>query len=289
MSVVFSRVALVIGLGIIASVTHTTIVTTGGYSQPQVPMIVAVAFGICCGSVAVQKALKTKATRLACMIGLALFAGEVFALATSAERVIVARDTASQPSRVAQETRNQASKRVATAEKAKATADTAVIEKSATKDCRKNCAQLLSDAVAEANDELTEARKAYNNLPTKQLSVSPLADILKIEASTLDLILACLFSISGMGLGSSLICFSTSANTKSDREIIASFMLDTCKKSSGSSVKQTQIESAFTKWCLNNGLVPMKYEAFSAQLVALLTLANINVTNSGEIIGIALK
>jgi len=193
------RVLVVVaGLGVIAAATHANIEHAGGYAGKDTWLIITIAallaLGMGYAAITWQEGRYLGALALA----LCLLCGEAYWLAVNLEREIAAREEAAAPLLAAQAQRTAAEKRLADAEAAKRTADAAAIEDAAKPGCRKNCAQLLTDAKAEADKELTAARAALAALPMAR-TVAPLPQRLGIASWLWDLILATLRSIAVIG------------------------------------------------------------------------------------------
>lgn len=194
--------ALVAGVGILAAAAHAVIAATGGFREPHAMMVIAATVAVVAGSVAMAHATWKWAIALA----LGLMFGEAYAVLSTADRIVAQREVRQAPARAAAEARQKAEERLAKAEGAKAAADTAALEKAAQRDCAKNCRALLEQAKAEAATELSAARSALGSLPAAPVAV-PLAHRLRIDAATLDLIVAVLGSLAANGLGAILIAF----------------------------------------------------------------------------------
>lgn len=194
--------AVVAGVGILAAAAHAVIAATGGFREPHAMMVIAATVAVVAGSVAMAHATWTWALALA----LGLMFGEAYAVLSTADRIVAQREVRYAPARAAAEARQKAEERLAKAEGAKAAADTAALEKAAQRDCAKNCRALLEQAKAETATELSAARSALGSLPAAPVAV-PLAHRLRIDAATLDLIVAVLGSLAANGLGAVLIAF----------------------------------------------------------------------------------
>jgi hypothetical protein len=166
--------AALVGLAIIGCVAHAAVVSAGGYVAPGTPLLLALAAGLAVGAVAVGAAWRDGRHAIAALIGVALFAGEAYALLLTSERVLEAREGKQAPLRAQLALREQAKARVRAAEAAlaattttvrleralaaKAAADQAVVEKAAEKGCAVHCRALLEQQVATAAAEINAAR-----------------------------------------------------------------------------------------------------------------------------------
>lgn len=206
-STITRALALVVGIGMAATAAAVSVAATGGLGQPHAWMIIAVAAGVIAGSIVIGQS----GWRWAIVIGIALLAGEAYALLSTAERVIAQRAAVSAP-HVASEARRQAAEnRVTVAEKAKAEADAAAIDKAAEKSCARNCRALLTEAKQDAANELRSAREALDALPPPEGEAAPLASRLGVAAWVVDLVSAALASIACNGLACALIAFASHA------------------------------------------------------------------------------
>lgn len=193
------RILVVIaGLGVIGAATHANIEHAGGYGSQDAWLIIAIAallaLGMGYAAIAWQEGRYVGSLALA----ICLLCGEAYWMAVNLEREITAREDAAAPLLAQHAQRVAAEKRLAEAEEAKRTADAAAISEAAKPGCRKNCAQLLTDAKTQADAELAAARAALTALPMAR-NVSPLPQRLGIESWAWDLILATLRSIAVIG------------------------------------------------------------------------------------------
>jgi hypothetical protein len=193
------RVLVVVaGLGVIAAATHANIEHAGGYAGKDTWLIITIAallaLGMGYAAITWQEGRYLGAVALA----LCLLCGEAYWLAVNLEREIAAREELAAPLVAQQAQRTAAEKRLADAETAKRTADAAAISEAAKPGCRKNCAQLLTDAKTQADEELTLARAALAALPMAR-TVAPLPERLGIASWLWDMILSILRSIAVIG------------------------------------------------------------------------------------------
>jgi hypothetical protein len=171
------------GLALVCSAAHVTIMSGGGYSQTAAIVTMALAIGVTVGAAALGAAAGHGRLALAIAIGLGLAAGEAYALLSTSERVIVAREAAQVPLRDALKRHQDAERRVSEARTAldkvgevqttstrevaaKASleaANRAIVEKAALPGCRENCRQLLQTQADEARRELETAQRDVAN------------------------------------------------------------------------------------------------------------------------------
>jgi hypothetical protein len=233
--------ALIVGAAILFATAHVSILATGGYGASHAYIALGVAAGVAVASIAVGRAWGERRKALAIFLVVAIAAGEVFALLSTAERLTAARETSQAPLRQAMEARQKLEARVAKAEAAvttlpetssrfqsaiqtKAAADAAVVTKSAERGCAANCRLLLQAQADQTNQEVEAARRdmAETRAKLEQAvtdaradltafkappSASPLADRIGWPAWVLDLVMAGLGSIAANGLACALMVF----------------------------------------------------------------------------------
>jgi hypothetical protein len=186
------------GVGVVGAATHLNVAHAGGYASSDAPLIIAAAVLLAVGTGLTITAWREGARFGALALGLCVFAGEGYWLATNAERELAAREAVALPIAEAAAKHASAQKRLTDAQAAKKKADDAAISEAAKRDCRANCAALLQDAKRDAESELTAARNALDKLPTLR-SATPLADRLNLAAWAWDLIVAGLRSLLVIG------------------------------------------------------------------------------------------
>jgi hypothetical protein len=179
---------------------------------------------------------------LATLTAIAMLCGELFALAQTGDRIAAERERRQAPAQRQIEAHEKAAAQVEKAQRTlkdvpatsdrleaairnKAEADRAVLEKSAEKNCATNCRALLEQQVDLAQQEIEAARKELDTMrqqagqelaaarakldgaPLPQMSGTPLADRLNVDAATLDIIVASLGSLGANGLAACLLAF----------------------------------------------------------------------------------
>jgi hypothetical protein len=233
--------AVLVGAVILFTTAHVSILATGGYGGPHAYITLGVAAGVAVASIAVGRAWAEKRRALAIFLVVAIAAGEVFAILSTAERLTAAREASQSPLRQALEARQKLETRVAKAEAAvlalpdvsarlqaamqsKTAADGAVVTKSAERGCAANCRLLLQAQADQSQQEVEAARRemaetrarleqavadARGNLAAFKSppSASPLADRIGWPAWVLDLVMAGLGSIAANGLACCLMVF----------------------------------------------------------------------------------
>ena len=108
-------VAILAGLALLAASAHVTVLKSGGYQDDGNFLVLAIAGGVGIGSMVLGVALSEGRRWIALATGLALLAGEAFALIQSGERIIAAREAAQVPHRQALERHQKAKERLAAA------------------------------------------------------------------------------------------------------------------------------------------------------------------------------
>jgi hypothetical protein len=237
--IVFKLLAIVVGAVLAATSAYALVAYMGGIETVAAKTVAAMALGVVAGSIAIG----TIASRgVAVIILLAMLSGEAYSFAGTAERIMAARAAQQAPLRDAAARHAaavealQAAKtakptpasreRLEAAVRAQASAVEAVRAQANTMGCKANCAALLQGAVDTATRELGAARDevaAHDATETKRIvadveaaqaeldraplppSVSPFADKLGVEPSTLDLIMAALLSLGLNGMAAALI------------------------------------------------------------------------------------
>lgn len=240
MSRIVCAASAVVGVGILACVTHAAIAASGGYATTAAPLLIALSCGLAIGAAVTGMAWGQKRHTLAIMLVVALGAGEAYALLNTAERTLSYREAQQAPIRGALAKRAKAENvvrdaeqalqeigstpRLAAASEAKRTADRGAIEKAAEPGCARNCRALLEQQVNAAAAELeaarhevedsrrtaqqrvADARQTLEAIPMPA-SPTPLADKLGVEAWRIDLLAAGLASVAANGLAALLIAF----------------------------------------------------------------------------------
>jgi hypothetical protein len=207
------------GCGLIGVATHASVIALGGYDgSPAMFIQCAAGVGVPVGAVASSAAWSSRRYALALLMVIGLISGEAFALLSTSERVLNAREASQSHIVSSAVSREAAQRRLTKAEDAKLRADEAAIAEAAKPGCKDRCVALLADAKTAAERELAEVRKLLGAMPAPR-SVSPLADKLGLPAWCLDLLAAALSSLSVNILGAALIAFA--AHTKDNRIIDA--------------------------------------------------------------------
>lgn len=247
------KLAILVGLGIIAAATHVIVLSTGGYQNAHAPLAIAIASGVAIGSICIGMAFRERRYALAGCIALCLIAGEAFTMMATAERVVISREAAAEPARLLAVQRAAAQKRL---DEAKASlpgdmsarmvaaqasivrAETAVATEASKRGCASNCRALLNKALDDAKTEMAAARAALDqakrdaqreidaaemalaSVPAPK-SETPLADKLGLEGWTLDLLAAALASLAANGLGAALLAFGAHGARHIRAEVVA--------------------------------------------------------------------
>lgn len=173
-------VVAIAGLAVVAAATHVNVLHAGGYENGDAWLIITVAALLALGMAYAAICWQDRRYAGAIMLGLCLVAGEVYWLATNAEREIAKRDEIAAPLIEAQAKREKAEARVvaakaavaiagnaeesrlSTAIEAQRSAAAAAVSEAAKPGCRANCANLLMDAKDRAEAEVRAARAAVD-------------------------------------------------------------------------------------------------------------------------------
>ena len=290
--------AILVGMAIIAAMAHVVTMMAGGYEATIAPLIWAAAAGLCLGSICVGVAFSEGRWVLAIVLFLALGAGEGDAILQTSEATIAARDAVVAPIRDADRARDEATKRVADAVKAKADADSAAIENAPLPGCRRECRILLEGAKSDAQDELLAARAALAALPEPR-SADPLADRLHIDATTLDLIAAGLRCFAINGLGAALIAFGAHRRRKLEErklaaravsemprkavireaEHAAQFAVEALTPAAEHEADLLTLHDAYRGWCDSKGIEPLSAARIGAVLANLFDGTGITIAD----------
>ena len=201
------KIALVGGVAVVGAAAHLAIVYSGGYGLPGMWMILAAAFAVVAGSIALAQA--DGRWFWALLAGLVV--GEAYAIVTTMDRVVTQRAAMQAPAKAAQALRIQAEDRLRAAVEAQHKADAAAVARSAEKDCKSICSKFLETSKAEAKAEVDAARRELEALPAP-VTVSPLAETLGWSPTALELVLAVLGSLAANGFGGVLIAFGAHGN-----------------------------------------------------------------------------
>jgi hypothetical protein len=229
---VIHQVACASGVLILAAATFTNILAGGGYAMPQAMLTLAVAVGAGTGAFVAGRAWADQRKALAGFLVAALVAGEVYGFLSTAERLVVGRETTQAPVRAHTEERvkvegrlaraisahaglSATSPRLQQAVAAKASTDAAILSKSAERGCVENCRKLLlaqadaaNQAIEAAHAEIHKQKKnaeaellaapvALAGLPAPA-SATPLADRPGLPAWALDLLLSAVGSVAAL-------------------------------------------------------------------------------------------
>ena len=180
-----------VGLILVGSAAHGTIIVTGGYEQPSAIITMALALGVAVGAAAIGAAAGHGRIMLAVAIGLGLAAAESYTLLSTSERVIASREAEQAVLREGKKRHENAEARLAAAREAAQKsgevpptssnesiaqravdgAVKAIREQAALPSCRENCRQQLLAQATNARRELdtaqAEAAQALKELRQK--------------------------------------------------------------------------------------------------------------------------
>ena len=176
------------GVGVLGAATQLNVAHAGGYASSDAPLIIAAAVLPPCRDGGLRSRHDGRAQLGALALGLCG--------SPARGRELAAREAVALPVAEAAAKREAAQKRLTDAEAAKKKAND--VSEAAKRDCRTDCAALLQVAKRDAENELTAARKALEDLPAVG-SATPLADRLGLAAWAWDLIVAGLRSLLVIG------------------------------------------------------------------------------------------
>lgn len=190
--------AMLTGGFMLAAIANATVAATGATEAHELT-IWALAAGVFFASVTIPTAWADRRYIVCVALGVCLMAGEGFNLIKAGERELASRAALKQPAIKALADRETAEGVVAEAALALRSAQDAVSANAAKKDCVKNCAALLTQAVARAERALADAKADLAAVPVIALE-SP-------SQVWVDLLAAALGSIGLNGLAAALIAF----------------------------------------------------------------------------------
>jgi hypothetical protein len=308
--------ALLTGCALIGAATHAAVIASGGYDgSPAMVIQCAAGLGIPVGAVCAAIAGRSRRFALAIIMGLGLLAAEAFALLSTSERVLNAREVSQSRIVTGAVSREAAVRRLAAAEAAKSGADAAVLGESSKSGCKDRCATLLKESKSAADTELRDARAALLALPIGS-SANPLADRLGIPAWALDLLAAALASLSVNILGASMIAFAahgTPVRAVSEPELVpapkvepieipqaalplpaplstrehaAQFVSSALRRDPVGSIHARELHAAYLSHCRNLGVPPRS--DIGVELAVLLRELRLTMTPDQSIPGVRL-
>ena len=309
---------IALGLVLLGAAAHVNIHHMGGYNSPQAIMLLAAVVGLGGGAVYVSQAGAEGRRHIAIMMLVALVCGEAYALLSTAERVIAARERQEVPLKRAAEARDTAQERLKRAEAALGgarrsprleralaaheAAAAAVISESSKRTCSRRCIAALeqqaADAAAEvdaarrerdearaqAQREVFEARAALAALPMPR-SADTLAAVMGVPGWTVDLAAAALAAISVNILGALFIAFGAHAPrprsdlTVSPEQHAVVFMADRLRWSRDTPTPVAEIGQAYRAWADAKGLQALPASVIGPQLSDLFGDAGVPVTD----------
>ena len=301
------------GMALLVATAHVSITYSGGYTEPHAILVIAIALGVAVGALAFGSAWALGRRALSVWLITAILAGEAFGFLMTAERLVKGRDASQTPMREASAAYAAALERVTSAEEGKATADAAVVEKSAERSCAVNCRALLQAQVDNAQQELYEARAALAAIQPPA-SATPLADRLGWPAWVLDLVVAGLGSMAANGLGVGLIAFAAHGRREGSaiaepvsatlepvppgkvvvRELdhAAQFAMEVLAPAHDDEAELLAIHGAYRDWCQAKGVEALPAAKIGSALDHLFDGTGITITERGGrrvAVGVTLK
>jgi hypothetical protein len=236
--------ATVTGATILAAATNANVMATGGYFTSHAALVIALSIGVFAGARVIGSG---EAGKIAAVIIIALFSGELYNFSATGERIVVERENGAAPLKDALAKHNAALAKlhdleggtIASARLTLATTAEAKAKAAYEKELREGgrCKSICNGLKAEADkasvevaDAAQEAQKLHaaaieaakaeveaNPLPA---SATPLADRLGWAPWVLDLVMAGLLSVGANGLAGTLIAYGAHS-TVSKSEIVA--------------------------------------------------------------------
>lgn len=237
--------ATVTGATILAAATNANVMATGGYFTSHAALVIALSIGVFAGARVIGSG---EAGKIAAVIIIALFSGELYNFSATGERIVVERENGAAPLKDALAKHNAALAKLGNLQNAQVTsarltlATTAAAKAKASyeKELREGgrCARICNGLKAEADkasaevaDAAQEAEKlhakaiedakaevAANPLPA---SATPLADRLGWAPWVLDLIIAGLLSFGSNALAGVLIAFGAHSTCEENSQVAA--------------------------------------------------------------------
>ncbi|MEQ1652491.1 MAG: hypothetical protein ABL897_08390 [Hyphomicrobium sp.] len=204
-----ARIAATATGSIILAASAYAVITAGHQDTPHAILTGSLALGVLAGAATLGRVWSAKRYALAAGIAVALFCGEAFNLAATADRIVGEREAEQAKHRTALGGHRYALRELSDAKARKADADKARITEAAKTGCKANCVAMLAAAVETARLDLDKAETLYaaNREPTA--SPSALADRLGVAPWVVDLGIAAMLSIGANGLAAALIAFGT--------------------------------------------------------------------------------
>lgn len=292
-----------IGFSVVAAATHLNVMHSGGYSSPDTPLLIALAFLVAACMSAVGFAFSSSRYLVGVALLVCTVSGEAYWLLTNADRELASRAQAAEPHVRAHAAHIAAERRLADAKAAKTAADEAMGTEAAKDGCRKGCVELLLARQNTATSELNDARTALANAP-EPLSNNGIADMFGASAEKWDLLLAALRSVGVLG-GSFLIglalhrprparaapvsCAPVAPPLKTAD--VHNFLLGALQKAEGASVESKRLFPVYCAHAAKNGLGALSRELFELELATLWKEAGLEVQpvrNGIKVLGVKL-
>lgn len=312
-----------VGGGVIAlaASTYMNVHANGGLSGEAAPGLIAMALILAIGSAAASCAWAGRHTIIALAICLGMFAGEVGAMLSTAQRVAAARSAMRAPVLETEDKHSAAVKRLAKAEMAVAAVDADITTKAALPGCRANCRQLLQSGKEDAIQERDAARNALSDVPASKVSPTPLADATGFEQWVLDLIEALSISLAinipasafialGVKLGARrepesdarsivgaiveppvaqvLLPRPIQTETRNPSREAERFGLASLRPTSNGRLTHQDLQTAYLSWCRSAAIEPLPPNEIAPALGKMFRTAGIKVLD-GEAVGVALS
>jgi hypothetical protein len=300
----FARaLAAVCGAGIVTAITHVSVVRIGGYNELEAVTLIALAIALITGSFFVGAAWGNGQYANACFLAVAILSGEYVAARRTLDSALLARSARLEPGRD-----HAARHRDATLERDRArtsldSADAAIRDSAALRECAANCRMLLMEAKTKADARFDKAVADLALVGRPQLAATP-AEALGIDPARDDLFTAIAMSLSLNGIAIALLSFAAhprqrkpnqspalpvSNVSKIERTVVDAHAVElpsivietdifihvdefahaTIKPSRSGSVSMSRVYAAYAAWCAARSLRPIGVAEFLSVMTRL--------------------
>lgn len=314
--------AVLTGCAMIGTAAHVSVLASGGYGADHALLIVAVAAGLCLGSIVYGFAVAWDRVGASRVMLVAMIAGEVVGLITTGERIVGKRVADRQPAAQIESQRSVANDAVKAAEAA-VEREIARGDRKKKEGCDAICRKDVKADLALAHKRLDDARTALAKTPATVSGAGPTD---RAWMNTLDLTVAALLSIAVNGLGASLLALgahgrkhrpeavavpiaapvvaepirlrptatsksmSVAVSTKA-RDVAAEadqFAASVFRPHRTARVPAADVGIAYRSWCEERGLEPLDTQVLGDALVALFAAHGVTVSDEFEVVGLRL-
>lgn len=283
---------IIAALAVLAAATHANVMHAGGYHSDGAPLAIALCALLAVGIAYAVTAWRDGARLLSALLGLCILSGEVYWIATNAERELAAREAQEAPAKLERDRRAAAIDRLVKAEAAKLKSDADAVSEAAKPGCAKNCADLLKDAKNRAETELAAARAAVEALPPAR-SIAALPERIGIASWAWDLIIAGLRSVAVVGASIALALalhpkritenFRNSEMLAPEPKAIAApvvgtvsrYLVERLKPAEGERTAIADLISGYKIWCDECGFQPIERASLVKEIARLFEKARL--------------